>query len=60
MHIVLDFGGAQGDENIVVAVTMHQGSGIRRHFHLEHPYEWILHDEMMVRLGGDLDFGCLG
>ena len=60
MHIVLDFGGAQGNEHIVMAVMMHQSGGVRRDFHFEHAYEWIFQDEMMVRFGGDLNFGYRG
>ena len=59
MHIVLNLGGAQGDENVIMAMMMHQGRGMRRDLHLKHPYEWILQREMMRRFGCDLDFRCL-
>ena len=59
MDIVLDFGGAQGDENIIVAMMMHQRICVRCDLNLEHAYKWILQHEMMVRFGGDLDFARL-
>jgi hypothetical protein len=42
-----------------MAVTMHERGGLGCELDLKHAYEWILQGEMMMGLGGDLDFGRL-
>ena len=52
-----DFGGSQVDSDKVVAVPVHFGGVVGRDFDVENADRFIFEDEVMVRLGGDFDFG---
>ena len=50
-------GRAQRDEDIVVAVPVHQGVGVRGDVDVEDADVLVLKDQVVVRLGSDFDFG---
>jgi hypothetical protein len=52
-----DFGGAEGDVDVVVAVAVQEGVGVRRDIDGEDADLIVGEDEVVVGLGGDLDFG---
>ena len=56
-----DFGGAEGDIDVVVAVPVHQRVGMSRDFDVEDADVIVGKNLVVVRLGGDLHFrGGLG
>ena len=61
-YVVLDLGSADADGDVVVAVRVRQSFGVGIDFDVEDADGFVFEDEMMVRLGGDLDFrsGGLG
>lgn len=56
-HRVDDFGGAQRDVNVVVAVPVHERVGVRRDVDVEDADMLVDEDLVVVGLGGDLDLG---
>jgi len=54
------FGGAQVDGEIVVAVMVHQGVGVGWDFDVVDADVFVFESEVVVRLGGEFDFGSCG
>jgi hypothetical protein len=52
-----DFGGSEGDVNVVVAVPVHESFRVRRDFDAEDADLIVGENLVVMRLGGDLDFG---
>ena len=52
-----DFGGSEGDVDVVVAVPVHERVGVRGDFDVEDADLIVGEDLVVMRLGGDLDFG---
>ena len=55
-----DFGVAEIDGEVVVAVPVHLSFGVGIDLDVEDAYGFVFESEVMVRLGGDFDFGGLG
>ncbi len=55
-----NFGGAESDEDVVMAMAVHQGGGVGSDFHLEDAHVLILQSEVVRRLGGDFNFWGFG
>jgi hypothetical protein len=55
-----DFGGAEGDVDVVVAVPVHESFGVGSDLDVEDTDGFVFEGEMVVRLGGDFDFGSGG
>jgi hypothetical protein len=53
---VEDFGAAQGDGEVVVAVPVHQGFVVGRDFDVEDAHGFVFEGEVVVRLVGNFDF----
>jgi hypothetical protein len=58
--LVGDVSGANGDENVIVAMAVQQSGGVRRDVHLKDAHVLILQSQVVERLGGDFDFCGLG
>ena len=57
--IIFDLRGGEDDEDVVVAVVMHDHGGVRREVDLEGAGVGVFEEQMMAGLGGDLDDrGC--
>jgi hypothetical protein len=55
-----DFGGAQGDVDVVMTVPVHQSFGVRVDFDVEDADGLVFEGEVVVRLGCDFYFGSGG
>ena len=55
-NLVFHDGRSQGDEDVVVAVTVHERGRVGRDFHLEHAHVLVFERQMMTGLGRDLNF----
>ena len=60
LNLVGNVGCAQRDEQVVVAVPVHECRLARRDLDFEYANLVVLECEMVGRLGGDFDFGGLG
>ena len=59
-HVVFDFGWAQIHGDVVVPVPVHQGFGVGWDFDVKDADGFVFEGEVVVRLGGDFDFGSGG
>ena len=55
-----DLDGAERDGEIVVAVPVSESFGVGIDFDVEDADGFVFEDEVVVRLGGDFDFGSGG
>ena len=60
LDLVDDLGGAEGDLEVVVAVPVHEGVGVRRDLDVEDADGFVFEGEVVVRLCGDFDLGGNG